>query len=433
MSVKSMKFMKATFSTASTHMQQNYSRFVIAGGGAGGITMASKILNFGERDVTIIEPSEEHYYQPLWTLVGGKKKKLEDSRRPMSSVIPQKAKWVRDKVTGFIPDDNIVETEKTGRTQYDYLIIAMGLELAFNKIKGLPEAFNAPGVCSNYSFQTVLRTPKALEDFKRGNAIFTQPINPIKCAGAPQKIMYLAEEYFNKHGKRKNANIIFNTALGTIFSAPKYASALRDVAESKNITVNYFHSLKEVKPIAKEAVFDILDKNGSVISTKVFEYEMLHVTPPMIAPAAVVQSKLSDPTGFLDVNKNTLQSTKFSNIFGVGDCTNVPTSKTAAAVAVQCDILMKNLKLVLQGKELHNKYYGYTSCPLVTGYNKGILAEFDFDLRPVETLPINQGKERYVSFYLKKDLMPLLYWKLMLKGHWPGPRILRKFFHLGFA
>ncbi|XP_035226021.1 sulfide:quinone oxidoreductase, mitochondrial-like [Stegodyphus dumicola] len=423
---------RATFATSNT-MQKQTCKFLIAGGGTGGITMASRILRLGEKDVTVIEPSENHYYQPYWTLIGGQKKSLPDSCRPTSSVMPRGVNWVKDKIVEIDPLSNSVCTANGRKIEYSYLVVALGLHLAFEKIKGLPAAFESKGVCSNYSSQTVRKTAQALDDFVKGNAIFTQPVNPIKCAGAPQKIMYLAEEYFSKKGKRADANIIFNTALPTIFSCPKYAAALREVAKSKNITVNYFHSLVEVKADSKEAVFAKLNEKGKTIGTEIFPYEMLHVVPPMIAPSVIANSPLADPTGFMDVHQNTLQSMKFPNVFGIGDCINVPTSKTAAAVAAQCGVLTKNIKQVFKGKEIDHRYFGYTACPLVTGYNKGIMAEFNYKLEAVETLPINQAKERYISYYMKKDLMPFIYWNLMLKGLWPGPGPVRKLLHLGFS
>ncbi|CAL1271672.1 unnamed protein product [Larinioides sclopetarius] len=407
-------------------------KILIAGGGTGGITMAAKMLRLGEKDVTVIEPSEKHYYQPLWTLVGGHKKSLQSSCVPTSSVIPKGVNWVKDKVIAFDPSSNAVHTEKNGKIQYDYLIVALGIKLAYEKIKGLPEAFNTKGVCSNYSSQYVEKTAKAMEDFQEGNAIFTQPLNPIKCAGAPQKIMYLAEEYFTKTGKRNKANIIFNTALPVIFSCKKYADALEQVAKQKDISVNYCHNLVEIKPESKEAVFQKLGAEGSS-GTEILKYEMLHITPPMVPPPSIRESALADGSGFMDVNKNTLQSTKFDNIFGLGDCTNIPTSKTMAAVASQSGVMAQNLKLAMKGKILTQGYYGYTSCPLVTGYNKGILAEFNYELLPEESLPIDQGKERVLFYYVKKDILPILYWKFMLKGRWSGPKFIRKLLHLGIS
>ncbi|GBN62797.1 Sulfide:quinone oxidoreductase, mitochondrial [Araneus ventricosus] len=251
-------------------------KILIAGGGTGGITMAAKMLRLGEKNVTVIEPSETHYYQPLWTLVGGHKKSFQSSCVPTSRVMPKGVNWVKDKVVAFDPASNAVHTEKNGKIQYDFLIVALGIKLAYEKIKGLPEAFSTKGVCSIYSSQYVEKTAKAMEDFQEGNAIFTQPLNPIKCAGAPQKIMYLAEEYFTKTGKRNKANVIFNTALPVIFSCKKYAQALEQVVKQKNISVNYCYNLIEVKPESKEAVFQKLGKEGSS-GTEIFKvFFLLH-------------------------------------------------------------------------------------------------------------------------------------------------------------
>ncbi|XP_055936039.1 sulfide:quinone oxidoreductase, mitochondrial-like [Argiope bruennichi] len=407
-------------------------KILIAGGGTGGITMAAKLLNLGEKDITVIEPSEIHYYQPLWTLVGGRKKSLQRSCLPTSNVMPKGVDWIKDKVMAFDPSSNAVHTEKNGKIQYDFLVVALGIKLAYEKVKGLPEAFDSKGVCSIYSSLYVEKTAKAMEDFQEGNAIFTQPLNPIKCAGAPQKIMYLAEEYFTKTGKRNKANLIFNTALPVIFSCKKYAKTLEQVAKQKNININYQYNLVEVKPESKEAVFEKLGKEESS-GTEIFKYEMLHITPPMVPPPSIRESSLSDASGFMGVNKNTLQSTKFENVFGLGDCVNVPTSKTMAAVAGQSGVVAQNLELAIKGKFLTHGYYGYTSCPLVTGYNKGILAEFNYEMLPEETLPIDQSRERALFYYIKKDLLPFLYWNFMLKGNWSGPKFVRKVLHLGLA
>ncbi|GBN03441.1 Sulfide:quinone oxidoreductase, mitochondrial [Araneus ventricosus] len=297
------------------------------------------MLRLGEKNVTVIEPSETHYYQPLWTLVGGRKKSFQSSCVPTSRVMPEGVNWVKDKVVTFDPASNAVHTEKNGKIQYDFLIVALGIKLAYEKIKGLPDAFSTKGVCSIYSSQYVEKTAKAMEDFQEGNAIFIQPLNPIKCAGAPQKVLYLAEEYFTK------------LALPVIFSCKKYAEALEQVVKQKKLSVNYCYNLIEVKPESKEAVFQKLGKEGSS-GTEIFKYEMLHITPPMVPPPSIRESPLAYGSGFMDVNKNTLQSTKFENVFGIGDCTNVPTSKTMAAVAGQSGVVVQNLRLAMKGKIL---------------------------------------------------------------------------------
>lgn len=327
---------------------KNYYEVLVLGGGSGGITMAARMKNkVGADNIAIIEPSEQHFYQPIWTLVGAGAKQLSSSGRPTASVIPSGIEWIKDRVTEFNPDKNCIRTDTGKEISYRYLIIALGMQLDYEKIKGLPEGFDHPKIGSNYSFKTVEKTWKALQDFKEGNAIFTFPNTPIKCAGAPQKIMYLSEDYFRKTGKRAKANIIFNTSLGAIFAVKKYADALQEIIRDRNLTVNYKQNLIEVRADRQEAVFENLDKPGE---TQVISYEMLHVTPPMSSPNVLKNSPVVDAAGWVDVDKETLQHKKFPNIFGIGDCTNIPTSKTAAAVAAQSGILDRTISLIMKNK-----------------------------------------------------------------------------------
>lgn len=410
---------------------KEYYKVVVVGGGTAGITMSARMKRkVGAEKVAVIEPSEMHYYQPIWTLVGAGAKRLATSGRPTASVMPSGVKWIKSKVQGFDPENNCIRIDDGREISYKYLIIALGIKLQFEKVKGLPEGFSYPKIGSNYSLQTVEKTWKALQDFKKGNAIFTFPNTPVKCAGAPQKIMYLSEEYLRKTGKRSDANVIFNTSLGAIFGVKKYADALLEIIKERNIQLNFKRSLIEVRADKHEAVFENLDNPGE---THVYEYEMLHVTPPMGPPDVLVNSPVSDAGGWVDVNKETLQHKKYPNVFGIGDCTNLPTSKTAAAVAAQSAVLDKTISLIMKNKSPTKKYDGYTSCPLVTGYSKVILAEFDYDAQPLETFPIDQSKERRTMYHMKADMMPILYWYALLKGYWGGPAPVRKLMHLGFS
>ncbi|XP_023345046.1 sulfide:quinone oxidoreductase, mitochondrial [Eurytemora carolleeae] len=301
----------------------------------------------------------------------------------------------------------------------------------YDKIKGLPEAFETPGVCSNYSPLYVEKTTKAIKEFKAGgDAVFTLPNSPIKCAGAPQKILYIAEETFRLQGKP--ANMVYYTALPVIFGVKKYADALWKVVKERGINVNLRHDLIEVKPDTREAIFLNLDTQEKVVQ----HYDLLHVTPYMNAAPVVRDCKeLSNSEGYLEIDKFTLQHVRYPNVFGLGDCTNLPTSKTAAAVAGQFGVLRKNLGAVLDGKPMKGVYDGYTSCPLVTGKNSCILAEFDFSAppKPLETFPVNQAKERSSMYLMKAHAMPFLYWQGMLRGFWEGPAIFRKAMRLGMS
>ncbi|XP_078386336.1 sulfide:quinone oxidoreductase, mitochondrial [Cetorhinus maximus] len=417
------------FSISLSCASKNHYDVLVVGGGTGGITMSARLKRkVGAGNVAIIEPSERHYYQPIWTLVGAGAKPLSKSGQSTASVIPSGVRWIKSSVQEFDPDKNLVRTDDGKEVSYKYLIVALGLQLQYDKIKGLPDGFNDTKIGSNYSVNFVEKTWRALQDFREGNAIFTFPNTPIKCAGAPQKIMYLSEHYFRKTGKRPKANIIYNTSLPVIFGVKKYADALLEIIKARNIDVNYRLNLIEVRTDKQEAVFEMLDHPGE---TKTFQYEMLHVTPPMAAPDAIQKSPLADAQGWLDVDKENLQHKRYSNIFGIGDCTNLPTSKTAAAVAAQSAILSKTISLVMKNQKPTHKYNGYTSCPLITAYNRCILAEFDYDAQPLETFPFDQGKERWSMFHMKADLMPLLYWYAFLKGFWGGPGPFRKLMHLG--
>ncbi|XP_050397076.1 sulfide:quinone oxidoreductase, mitochondrial [Patella vulgata] len=420
-----------SFSKSCARESQKKCRLLVIGGGTGGCSTAAKFVRkIGAGNVTLIEPADTHYYQPMWTLVGGGIKSLDDSSRSMKSVIPSGCEWIKDKAVKFDPINNTVTTANGTNVQYEYLIVAMGLQLNYGHVKGLLEALeHDPAVVSNYWDKSLVKTFPALQKLQSGNAIFTFPNTPIKCAGAPQKIMYLADDFWRKNGRRENINISFNTALGVIFGVKKYADRLSEIVKKRNIGVNFNLNLIEVKPESKEAIFAVTNSDKG--ETKSVKYDFLHVTPPMSSPDALRESTLVDQTGYLNVNKETLQHMEYKNIFGIGDCTNVPTSKTAAAVAAQAGILKTNLSAVIDGKPVQSLYNGYTSCPLVTSYSKCILAEFDFNGQPLETFPVDQGKERRSMFLMKKYFMPFLYWNGMLKGYWNGPGVFRKIMRLG--
>ncbi|KMZ44819.1 MULTISPECIES: FAD/NAD(P)-binding oxidoreductase [Bacillales] len=394
--------------------QVHYS-VVIVGAGSAGISVAARLVRASKRlmgQVAIIDSASKHYYQPLWTLVGGGAAKKEETERDLSSLIPTGVDWINDAVTMFQPEQNRLSTKQGAVFSYDYLVVAAGLQLDWEGVKGLKDAVGKNGVCSNYAYQTVESTWEAIRSFKGGTAIFTHPNSPVKCGGAPQKIMYLADDYFRKLKVRNDSAIIFASAKGSIFDVPTYANTLNKVIRRKNIETRYKHNLLEVRADTKEAVFENLDTKEQVV----WKYDMLHVTPPMKAPDFIASSALADTGGWVDVDPFTLVHKRFPTIFGIGDCANLPTSKTGAAIRKQAPVVEKNLLALINGNPLAAKYDGYTSCPLVTGYNKLVLAEFDYNLKPCETFPFDQSKERFSMYLMKKELLPILYWKGMLKG-----------------
>ncbi|MBX7173379.1 MAG: NAD(P)/FAD-dependent oxidoreductase [Pyrinomonadaceae bacterium] len=394
-------------------MREQKYKIVIVGGGTAGITVAAKIAGkFSNGEIAIIEPSTKHYYQPLWTLVGGGAVRKESTERNEQDYIPRGVEWVKDKVTEFQPEQNYVLTEKGDRISYDFMVVCPGIQLNWDAVKGLKETVGQNGVCSNYSYQTVDSTWENIQNLKSGTAIFTQPTTPIKCGGAPQKIAYLAEDYFRQNGVRDKINIKFITGTPTIFTSPHYAPTLTKHCADTGIETGFKQNLTEIRADEKKAVFTNVETGEETV----LSYDMIHVTPPMSAPDFVKKSSLVNEAGWIDVDKETLQHNKYKNIFSLGDASSLPTSKTGAAIRKQAPVAAENLLNAVNGKALSAKYDGYTSCPLVTGYDSLIMAEFGYDLKPKETFPFDQNKERYSMFLVKKYLLPQLYWHGMLKG-----------------
>lgn len=399
--------------SSSGNRASEHHKILIVGGGTAGISVAHRLMRaIGNVGIAIIEPSQKHYYQPLWTLVGAGVCPKEESERDEYSLIPSGVKWIKERVADVKPDLNIVKLDSGREISYDYLVMAPGLQLDWHKIEGLTEALGKDGVCSNYSYSLVGKTWEFISNFAGGTALFTQPNTPVKCGGAPQKIAYLAEDHFNISGIRDRVNMIFASANPGIFSVPKYAATLNKVIERKRIKTMFRHDLIAVDGEAKRATFKHLDTGETVV----VDYDLLHVTPPMSAPDFIKQSDLADSAGWVDVNKTTLQHNRFANVFALGDCSNLPTSKTGAAIRKQSPVLVANLVNLMRGEPLTKSYDGYTSCPLVTGYSSLVLAEFDYDLIPQESFPFDQSEERYSMYVFKKDILPQIYWQGMMKG-----------------
>ncbi|MBM7648257.1 sulfide:quinone oxidoreductase [Bacillus ectoiniformans] len=390
-------------------------KIIIVGGGSAGISTASRLLKGMKalaKEVAIVDPAKNHYYQPLWTLVGGGAAKKEASERTMEEVIPEGAVWLQSAVASFDPESNYIKLTNGESISYDYLIVAAGIEVNWDGVKGLKAAIGKDGVCSNYSYDYTDYTWEVIRKFKGGNAVFTHPATPVKCGGAPQKIMYLAEDYFNQSGVRNQTNVFFGSANPAIFDVQKYRDTLEKVIVRKKIDARFRENLIEIRADKKEAVFENLDTQEQTV----VPYDMIHVTPPMRAPMFIQNSPLADEGGWVDVQPYTLQHNTYENIFGIGDCANLPTSKTGAAIRKQAPVVAENVLALLKGEPMKAQYDGYSSCPLVTGYNRLVLAEFNYKKEPTESFPLNQALERRSMYMMKKDLLPVMYWDGMLKG-----------------
>ena len=392
---------------------------LIVGGGAGGISTAGSILKRRPgSDIAIIEPRTEHYYQPGWTLVGGGVFKREQTERSMARVMPKGVQWIRSACEGFDPEHNQVILEDGTRIGYKVLVVSPGLKLNWDGIEGLKETLGKNGVTSNYLFDMAPYTWELVQSMKGGRALFIQPPMPIKCAGAPQKAMYLACDAWNRRGVLNNIEVEFHNAGGVLFGVADYVPALMKYVDKYGINLCFNETLVAVDGAKKTAYFDVKDAEGN--SSRVArEFDMMHVCPPQTALDFVKNSPLANEAGWTDVSGETLQHTKYGNIFGLGDGGSTPNAKTAAAVRKQAPVVAHNVLQVLKGEAPNAVYNGYGSCPLTVERGKIVLAEFAYGGALDPSLPkwmIDGTKPTHAAWFLKEKMLPTIYFDQMLKG-----------------
>lgn len=391
-------------------------QILIVGGGNAGISVAAQLLLKDKSlDIAIIEPSEKHYYQPAWTLVGAGDFNINDTVRSEQSVMPKAAKWIKGSASAFVPEQNEVQLTDGSKYTYDFLIVAPGIQLNWSAIKGLPETLGKNNVCSNYSFTYAPYTFECIRNTKKGKAIFHNPHTPVKCGGAPHKIMYMAADYFRKHGILNKMDIQYWSGGPKLFAVDKYEQTLLKVVKRGNIKLHFLERLEEIDGPNKRARFVGFGEHNKDVETWV-DFDMMHVTPPQSAPDFIRNSPLANEAGWVDVHKHTLQHVRYPNIFALGDASGLPTSKTGAAIRKQAPVVVAKVYALVQNTTVSGSYGGYTCCPLVTGYGKLVLAEFDYDNKPMETFPFDQSKERWSMYQLKSKLLPWLYWNKILTG-----------------
>ncbi len=392
---------------------------VIIGGGAAGVAVASSLLSRNSKlDVAIIDPADTHYYQPGWTMVGGGVFKPATTVKTMASVIPSKAKWIQAAVAGFEPDNKQVILEGCRPISYDALIVCPGLKLNWHGIEGLVDTLGQNGVTSNYRYDLAQYTWELVKKFKKGRAVFTQPPMPIKCAGAPQKAMYLSADHWLRSGHLADVDIEFYNSGPVLFGVKEYVPALMEYVKRYRAKLNFNHRLTKIDGPAKKAWFTATDADGNT-STLETTFDMIHVVPPQQAPDFIRASSLVDAAGWVDVSQDTLQHKRYPSIYALGDVTNCPNAKTAAAARKQAPVVATNVLFDLNKGQHRAAYDGYGSCPLTVQRGKIVLAEFGFGGRLMPSFPkwfINSQQPSRLAWILKERILPPIYWWAMLKG-----------------
>ena len=394
-------------------------KIIIVGGGNAGLSVAAQLLHKDKSlEISIIDPSEKHYYQPAWTLVGAGIFDINKTVRNESDLIPKGTTWIKEAVEIFLPEENKIVCKNGSSYEYDALIVCPGIQLDWQKIKGLKETLGKNNVSSNYSFDMAPYTWEMIKNFKGGTAVFTNPVSPVKCGGAPHKIMYLACDYWRKQGILDKCDVHYLTGAGVIFGVKEYAATLTELIKHYNIKVHFGVNVNEIDGINKTVYYEEKDAEAVAVQ-KEMKFDICHAVPPQSAPDFIKNSPLKDannPYGYVEVNKNTLQHSRYPNVFALGDCSNAPCSKTGAAIRKQAPVVVQNLLAFLSNQPLTGEYTGYSACPIPTQYGKLMLAEFDYTNTPTMTFPFNQAKPRWTMWILKTKVLPWLYWNKILKG-----------------
>ncbi|MGI3165425.1 TIGR01244 family sulfur transferase [Pseudooceanicola sp. 200-1SW] len=393
---------------------------VIVGAGAGGISVAASLKSREpDLEIAIIDPADIHYYQPGWTMVGGGIFEPQKTARTMGSVIPRGVTWIKAAVAAFEPDANAVILDGCRVVKYDRLVVCPGLKLDWEAIPGLEETLGRNGVTSNYRYDLAPYTWELVQGLKAGRALFTQPPMPIKCAGAPQKAMYLSGDHWFRNGALQDVDIQFMNAGGVLFGVKDYVPALEQYVKKYGATLNFFHNLVAIDGPAKTATFKVA-KPDSDPETVTVDFDMIHVVPPQVAPDFIRVSPLADAAGWVDVDPATLRHKSYDNIWSLGDVMNAPNAKTAAAARMQAPVVAENIAADLRGRGPKAAYDGYGSCPLTVERGKIVLAEFGYGgvLKPsFPKILLDGTKPTRAAWWLKERMLPPIYWKGMLRGH----------------
>lgn len=417
--------------TAKAFSSSAKGKIVIIGGGAAGISMAARLMNWlDEPDVTLIDPSDRQFYQPGFTLIASGVYTPDEVWKKQEDCMPDGVKWVKDSVVAVDPVWNQITTGKNEKIPYDFLVLTPGVQTNWEKVEGITKDTLGQGNAhSIYDFEGAQKTWKAIQELSKtgGRGIYTDTYTKHKCGGAPKKICLLTEHYTRKQDTRDTVNLDYYTASHELYDVPYYTPRLLEIYKERNVPIYLNVRVKGVDTAAKQVHFEKIEKNGEekTITPFVEDYDFLHFTPPMSAPDFVREAGLGWAEGKLAaeawvmVDKETLVHSKYPNIISLGDVAGIPTSKTSAAIRVQVPVAAKNLISLMEGKEPTEKYNGYAACPIVTDYGHVLLCEFDYDKKPASSFPftmLDVSQEQWLAWILKVYILKPIYFYGMLNG-----------------
>ena len=410
-------------------------KIVIIGGGAAGLNIAARLNRaLAQPDITVIDPAAVHFYQPGFTLIAAGVFNANEIQRPQASLIPDGVRLMPDSVVSIEAERNRLVTAANGVVEYDYLVLAPGLEMHFDAIKGISlDRLGDGNVHCIYDFKSAQNCWQAIQKLSAsgGRAYFTDTWTKLKCGGAPKKINMIAEDYCRLQGTRNKVDFQFYTAVDHLYDVQPFRKRLEEIYIERAIPVTMNHRVKSVDTQARRVTFErhikvdapAAGQPATRIETVTRDFDFLHIVPPMSAPQFVIESSLSfdEAAGknadWVPTDKSTLLHMRFKNVFVAGDVAGIPTSKTSAAIRMQAPVVAANVIATMEGRRPDAIYDGYAACPFVTQYGKVLMAEFDYTKKPRPTLPLlDPGREHRAGWLLKRHVLKPMYFELMLRG-----------------
>ncbi|MCB5273491.1 Sulfide dehydrogenase [flavocytochrome c] flavoprotein chain [Arthrobacter sp. SO5] len=394
---------------------QHYEVLIIGGGNAG-VSLAARLHRYGVKDVAVVEPGDQHFYQPLFSHIAGGRATASEAARPQRSVMPQGVEWIRDSAVDIDPAGKTVSLASGGQLGFGHLVVCPGLQLDWDKIPGLADAVHSPAGASHYEFSLAAKAWTLLSGLKAGTAVFTMPSGPIKCGGAAQKPMYLACDHWREQGVLRDIRVVMVQPYPTVFGVPGVDDELNRKIAEYGIELRLNSELVMVDAATQNALI----RNNATGIAEELHYDVLNAVPPQSAPDWLKATELpapGDSGGFVDVDPQTLRHVRFPNIWSLGDAAATTNSKSGGALRKQTKVLAKNLVAARDGKPLTEKYDGYSVCPFTVSGSTVVFAEFDAEYRPMPSVPkVPTWKESRASWVVDRDIFPRVYWNLILKG-----------------
>lgn len=397
------------------HTPSPETRIVVIGGGNAGLSIAGRLHNARLGNVTVVEPREQHVYAPLQSHIAGGTARASRAVRRQADVIPPGVRWLRDEAFTVDPAARRVHLVSGGRLDYDQLVVAAGLRLAWEAVPGLPEAMTQPEGVSNYDLALAVKASTVLRDLRRGTVVFTQPPEPASCGAAAQKPLYLACDWWRALGVLDDIRVVLVLPDPVPFGIPDIDRELHRVLDGYGVEVRYSREVRSVDATSRTLTI------GHGDDEETLSYDVLHAVPPQRAPEWIAGSGLADPDdphGFVDVDPETLQHRRFPDVWSLGDSARVATRPSGGAIRPQAKVLAKNLRAVLRGAAPRARYDGYSVVPFTVSRGTVVFAEFDRRGKPQPTVPFwrSLSRERRSTWIADRRILPWVYWHLILRG-----------------